>query len=47
MKMKIFRGTDLGVLEQAINEWPQTELIRNIHHVTHTNNGGTMFITVW
>ena len=47
MKLKIFVGNELGTLENQINEWLQKEGITQIHHVTHANNVGKMFITVW
>jgi len=36
MKMKIFKGGDVRVLETKINEWLQSEGIGLIHHVTPT-----------
>jgi hypothetical protein len=47
MKMKIFKGGDVRVLESKINEWLQAEGIGLIHHVTHTNDGSLMVVTVW
>ena len=47
MKVKIFVGNELGTLESQINEWLQKERITQIHHVTHANNVGKVFITVW
>jgi hypothetical protein len=47
MKMKIFKGGDVRVLETKINEWLQSEGIGLIHHVTHANNLNTTIITVW
>jgi hypothetical protein len=47
MKVKIFVGNELGTLERQINDWLQKERITQIHHVTHANNVGIVFITVW
>jgi hypothetical protein len=47
MKIKIFNGGDREAMERSINEWLQTQNVRNIHHLTHTNDGATMYITVW
>ena len=47
MKVKIFVGNDLGTLEGQINDWLQKERITQIDHVTHANNVGVVFITVW
>jgi hypothetical protein len=47
MRMRIFKGGDLQVLESKINEWLQTEGIGLIHHITHANNGSMVVITVW
>ena len=47
MKVKIFVGNELGTLESQINDWLQKESITQIHHVTHANNVGKVFITVW
>jgi hypothetical protein len=47
MKVKIFVGNELGTLERQINDWLQKERITQIHHVTHANNVGIVFLTVW
>jgi hypothetical protein len=47
MKMKIFKGSDLQLLESKINEWLQARGINLVHHITHANNLGSTIITVW
>ena len=47
MKMKIFKGGNVGILESKINEWLQSEGIGLIHHITHANGGSLMVVTVW
>ena len=47
MKMEIFDSSDRSALERRINEWLSAEGVSEIHHVTHANEGTTVYITVW
>ena len=46
MQFKIFRGANED-LEKQIQGWLSKTVVNKIHYVTHANDGGMMYITVW
>ena len=47
MQVKVFKRDDQPGLEKQINEWLKSEGVGEIQHVTQSNDGTTIYITVW